>query len=233
MHFKDLNDAVRATPDRDVTIVGCLGQRYIASGCKGKRITVEGIPGNALGAYMDGSTVTVFGNVQEATGDTMNDGEIVIHGNAGDATGYGMRGGTIFVLGDTGTRAGIHMKEYGDKKPVLVIGGRAGCFLGEYQAGGTIVVLGLSSGGKPPVDPFCGTGMHGGEMILRCGEPPQDLPPQVSAQPLKEADFMRIRPLLEEFCQLFGQDAGEILKGPFYRLTPNAANPYKRLYTSY
>ena len=59
-----------------------MGQRYIASGLSGKDITIEGTPGNALGAYLDGSTITVHGNVQDATGDTMNDGAIYVDGQA-------------------------------------------------------------------------------------------------------------------------------------------------------
>ena len=110
-----------------------------------KSITINGIPGNALGAYLNGATITVNANAQEAVGDTMNAGKIVVHGNIGDAAGYAMRGGKIFVKGNAGYRAGIHMKAYKEKKPVMVIGGTAGSFLGEYQAGGVIVVLGLGA----------------------------------------------------------------------------------------
>ena len=101
-----------------------------------------------------GADITVRGNAQDAVGDTMNDGSIVIHGNIGDAAGYAMRGGRIYVKGNAGYRAGIHMKEYKDKKPVIVIGGRAGSFLGEYQAGGLIIVLGLGIGERPIVGNF-------------------------------------------------------------------------------
>ena len=126
LHFKDLNAQIRAAQARDIVVENCLGQRYIGSGLAGKNVVINGLPGNALGAYLDGSTITVYGNTQEATGDTMNEGEIVIFGNAGDATGYAMRGGRIYVQGDSGYRTGIHMKEYQDKIPVVVIGGRVG-----------------------------------------------------------------------------------------------------------
>jgi len=36
------------------------------------------------------------------------------------------------------------MKEYGGRKPIIVIGGKAGGFLGEYMAGGIMLVLGLN-----------------------------------------------------------------------------------------
>ena len=168
MHFKTLNDLVRDCEDHDIFIENCIGQRYIAASSKGKNIIITGTPGNALGAYLDGSEITVNGNAQDAMGDTMNDGRIVVHGSAGDTTGYGMRGGTILIRDNAGYRAGIHMKQYKDHIPALVIGGVAGSFLGEYQAGGVILVLGKGADGKQPTGFFCGTGMHGGKIYLRC-----------------------------------------------------------------
>lgn len=134
LEFRELNEKLRDS-DGNITIKGCCGQRFIASGMKDKTITIDGIPGNALGAYLNGASITVNGNAQDAVGDTMNDGEIIIHGNIGDAAGYAMRGGKIFIKGNAGYRAGIHMKEYKEKVPLMIIGGTAGSFLGEYQAG--------------------------------------------------------------------------------------------------
>ena len=130
---QSLNRKIRET-EGDVTVTGCLGQRFIAAGLDNKTVFIDGIPGNALGAYLNGAEITVHGNAQDAVGDTMNSGRIVVHGNIGDAAGYAMRGGGIYVKGDAGYRAGIHMKEYKEKRPVMVIGGRCGSFLGEYQA---------------------------------------------------------------------------------------------------
>ena len=109
MHFKDLNDQVTSTADTEVVIDHCIGQRYIGSGLSGKKITINGTAGNALGAYLNGADIVVNGNAQDATGDTMNDGTIVIYGSSGDATGYAMRGGKIFIEGNAGYRAGIHL----------------------------------------------------------------------------------------------------------------------------
>ena len=124
LDFSALNEAIRNSGEA-CAIKGCLGQRFIAAGMKDKRIRIEGIPGNALGAYLSGTFITVDGNAQDAVGDTMNDGMIVVHGNIGDAAGYAMRGGQIYIKGNAGYRAGIHMKEYKAKKPVIVIGGRS------------------------------------------------------------------------------------------------------------
>lgn len=232
MHFQTLNDRIRETDDKRVTIDNCIGQRYIASGLSGKKITINGTPGNALGAYLNGCEITVNGNAQDATGDTMNDGAIYVHGSSGDATGYAMRGGKIFVKGDSGYRAGIHMKAYKDKIPVLVIGGRAGSFLGEYQAGGIIVVLGLGTDGvEPPVGYFCGTGMHGGKIFLRCENAPANLPKQVISRPATKEDLAEIDSLIGEYAKEFGLNKSELLDHAFTVLVPNTKNPYKQLYT--
>jgi len=233
MHFQALNQEIRETAEKEVMIDNCICQRYIGSCLSGKKITINGTPGNALGAYLNGADIEVFGNAQDATGDTMNEGEIIIHGSSGDATGYAMRGGKIFVKSSAGYRAGIHMKAYQEKIPKLVIGGCAGSFLGEYQAGGVILVLGLDNEeNNPIVGNFCGTGMHGGKIYLRTKEIPKILPAQVAVSDAAEEDMEEIRALVEEYCGYFGGDSKKILKEKFLKLLPNTKNPYKRLYTN-
>ncbi len=229
----------------DITINGCIGQRFIASGMGGKRIVINGTPGNALGAYLDGAEIIVRGNAQDATGDTMNEGRIVVYGNSGDATGYAMRGGEIYIRGSAGYRAGIHMKAYADKLPVMVIGGSAGSFLGEYQAGGIIIVLGLdkdeaAEGRKAEHTPgrasghaagnFCGTGMHGGRIYLRGDIEGLKLPKQVNCRKAGSEDMEVIRKYLEEFSKLFDVPYETITGKEFHVLTPNSHTPYKQLY---
>lgn len=233
MSFQQLNEQIHTCQDAEITLTDVMGQRYIASGLSGKRLEIHGIPGNALGAYVDDCRVEVFGNAQDATGDTMNAGEIIIHGSSGDATGYAMRGGMILVEGNVGYRAGIHMKAYKDQVPVLVVGGEAGSFLGEYQAGGYVVVLGLNTTGRAPVGRFCAAGMHGGKIFLRTeAELPFDLPSQVSAHRADAKELEEIRPFVEKYAHAFGRNAAEILRGAFQVLIPNTANPYKSLYVT-
>ncbi len=208
----------------------CMGQRYIGCGQSGGELILHGTPGNALGAYLDGADIVLYGNAQDATGDTMNSGSIVIHGGTGDAVGYAMRGGAIYVRDSAGYRAGIHMKEYREKLPVLVIGGRCGSFLGEYQAGGVILVLGIGWEDRPPVGNFCGAGMHGGRIILRTRRLPPDLPDQVLAREATEEDKAQFRPYLETYCACFGADFDALLHSEYVILTPNTKNPYKQLY---
>lgn len=228
LDYRQLNELIDKA-DGDILIDGCEGQRFIGSGCRSKTITINGVPGNALGAYLDGAKITVNGNAQDAVGDTMNDGEIVVHGQIGDAMGYAMRGGRIYVRGNAGYRAGIHMKAYKSHLPVMVIGGSAGSFLGEYQAGGIIIVLGIACEG-PVIGNFCGTGMHGGKIYLRCEEIKMRLPEQVKVSIADEADIEEIKQYIEKFAELFGEDREGLLTSKYYVLEPNSANPYKQLY---
>ncbi len=229
MDFARLNRQIREG-GQDCHLKNCIGQRFIAAGVSGKKLTIDGVPGNALGAYLNGAEITVNGNAQDAVGDTMNEGRIVINGNIGDAAGYAMRGGKIFIKGNAGYRAGIHMKAYKEKKPVMVIGGRAGSFLGEYQAGGIIIVLGLNDDKKPIVGNFPCTGMHGGKMFLRTDGEGISFPEQVSVDTATEGELEEIRPIIEDFCGCFGIDPKEILKSRFIAVTPDSKNPYKQMY---
>ncbi len=229
--FKTINALLRESGG-PCTLTHCCGQRFLAAGMAGKTLAIEGVPGNALGAYLNGAEITVFGNAQDAVGDTMNAGRIVIHGSVGDAVGYAMRGGAIFVEGNAGYRAGIHMKAYQDKIPALVIGGRAGSFLGEYQAGGVILVLGLHDDGKPVVSNFPCTGMHGGKVILRgdCSE--IRFPKQVHVRAATKEDMDDILPYLRTYCELFGTDETALLDAPFTVVVPDSSNPYRQLYVA-
>ncbi len=231
LDYRALNEAIRSSAC-DCTVSNCLGQRFLAAGLTQHTISFSGIPGNALGAYLDGAQLIVYGNAQDAVGDTMNEGKIIIHGNIGDAAGYAMRGGKIYVKGSAGYRAGIHMKAYQEKIPVMVIGGTAGSFLGEYQAGGKIIVLGLSAGNRKIVGNFPGTGMHGGKMYLRGDCRELSFPSQVTVRPATDADLDEIREELLEYAQLFQVDLGMILDAPFTVVTPDSKNPYQQMYVA-
>ncbi len=231
LNYRVLNETLRKV-DGDCNIIECCGQRYIAAGMSDQNITVNGIPGNALGAYLNGATITVNANAQEAVGDTMNAGKIVVHGNIGDAAGYAMRGGRIFVKGNAGYRAGIHMKAYKEKQPVMVIGGTAGSFLGEYQAGGIIIVLGLGAKDKEIVGFFPCTGMHGGKMFLRSDCRNVRFPSQVTARTATESDIEELEVYVSEYCDLFGYDIHEVLSSPFTVITPDSKSPYKQMYVA-
>ena len=231
LDFRQLNAAIRDCTG-DAAVTGCSGQRFIGAGLERGKLILSGTPGNALGAYLNGASIEVCGNAQDAVGDTMNAGRIVVRGSIGDAAGYAMRGGELYVQGNAGYRAGIHMKAYGDKLPVMVIGGKAGSFLGEYQAGGVIVVLGLTESTRPIVSNFTCTGMHGGKLFLRSDCKNILLPKQVIARPASHKDLDGIWTYLHTFCELFGGDCDKLVQQPFTLITPNSSNPYKQLYVT-
>jgi glutamate synthase domain-containing protein 3 len=168
--YRELNSRIRgavANGRRSFRLVNVRGQRYIGAGLPaGVEISIEGVPGNDLACFMAGARVIVEGNAQDGVGNTMESGSVVVKGTVGDLPGYAMRGGRIFVAGNAGYRVGIHMKEFRESVPAIVVGGRVEEYLGEYMAGGTIVVLGLPGlAGKPAESAFgpanAGTGLPG------------------------------------------------------------------------
>lgn len=229
LHFKEANEQVRRVLEQadDVELDDVRAQRYL--GCalsEGKRLRVHGTPGNDLACYMDGGVVEVLGNAQDQVGNTMNAGEVIIRGRCGDAAGYAMRGGRIFVRDGCGWRAGIHMKEYGEKRPVVVIGRDAGSFLGEYMAGGVVVVLGETGD-------YLARGMHGGVIYLR--KPPRAgaLSDEVVLSHVDDADLAVLEPLLEEYDRLFADELGYVVRAgasAFLRVSPASSRPYASMY---
>jgi glutamate synthase domain-containing protein 3 len=234
LYYRDLNCILRAISGRGakkVEVHGVCGQRYIGTNLDAPmQIEIYGTPGNDLGAFMSGPKITVHGNVQDACGNTMNDGLIVVYGCAGDLTANSMRGGKIFIRDGVGYRVGIHMKEYQNKKPTLVVGGVAQDFFAEYMAGGVALVLGLNvKNGEKCVARFVGTGMHGGVIYTR-----GDIFKLSEGCKIVKAgkrDMRTIHGLVNEFCGYFGNDATEVLGKQFYKITPMSKRPYEKLYS--
>ncbi|MEW6033290.1 MAG: hypothetical protein AB1603_00350 [Chloroflexota bacterium] len=235
LHYRQLNELVRATVAggmRKIKLLNVHGQRYIGTGLDlAVDIEVFGTPGNDLGAFMRGSRILVHGNVQDGCGNTMDDGYITVEGRAGDILGLAARGGKIFVRDNVGYRTGIHMKEYQEKCPIVVIGGTAQDFLGEYMAGGIIVLLGLNlDSGEFHQCRFVGTGMHGGAVYIRGQMRETQLGKEVGVQELSPEDKELLRGLIMEFSGHFGYNGDEILSGTFIKLIPRHLRPYGRLY---
>jgi glutamate synthase domain-containing protein 3 len=233
--YRELNAKLRevvSNGTRKIELHNVYGQRYIGTDLdKPVEIEIFGTPGNDLGAFMDGPRVIVHGNAQDGCGNTMNSGEIIVHGRAGDIIGLSARGGKIFVRDDVGYRAGIHMKEYQDKKPTMVIGGTTQDFLGEYMAGGVLVVLGLNlDRGTSHRANFIGTGMHGGVIYIRGNVEDYQLGREVGVAELNKEDSELLAKLVGEFAAHFGYKATEILKHDFIKLFPRWLRPYGRLY---
>ncbi|HDM70402.1 MAG TPA: hypothetical protein ENG58_03220 [Thermotogales bacterium] len=236
LHYKELNEMIRKLVDdgeREIILDNVCGQRYIGSGLREKdlKITINGVPGNDLAAFMDGSTITVNSNAQDGVGNTMNSGKIVIHGDSGDITGHSMRGGKIFIKESAGYRVGIHMKSFKDNFPVVVVGGFVRDFLAEYMAGGLLIVLGLEKDEKGKiVGNFAGTGMHGGEVFIRGNVDGIIMGKEVGMFKTTEDDMRKIESYIHEFCEYFELNPSEILSEEFVKLKPLSHRPYGRLY---
>lgn len=219
--------------EKEITIKGCLGERYLGCGMKSGILRIEGTPGNALASYLDGGTVYVDGNAQDAAADTMNDGLVAIKGSAGDALAYGMRGGRVYVLGDAGYRAGVHMKAYEENRSILVIGGKTGSFLGEYLAGGIIIVLGLGDEGENITGYFCGNGMYAGTIYLRTENPPLNLSDKLTRREVEDAEKESIlRPIISDFASVFSLSPEEYLSGSFIAIEADKSKSYSQLYAA-
>jgi len=232
LHYKDLNIILRALGNSEtvVHVENVHGQRYIGTDINHDiELHVHGTPGNDLAAFLDGNTVIVHGNAQDGVGNTMNRGRVIVHGRAGDIVGYSMRGGEIYIREDVGYRCGIHMKEYENQKPTIVVGGTAQDYLGEYMAGGTLVVLGLNIGSDLIHRArFIGTGMHGGIIYLR-GKA-LHMGKEVEVKPLDGSDNERLRYAVEAFCKQFKIPSEPILSCEFTKLAPTSKRPYGNLY---
>lgn len=236
MHYTPLNQMVRralADGAKEIVLKNVMGQRFIADGLTGDAtITVDGVPGGDLGMFMNGLTVVVNGNADHAPGNTMDSGLIVIHGCSGDATAHSMRGGRVYVRDDIGYRGGIHMKQYMEKRPILIIGGSARAFLGEYMAGGLIIMLRLEEE-KP--EPFAemgiASGIHGGEIFIRGEVAGWTLGVGSAARTATSEDISSIKEYITDFCKWFGCDSESILASSFTRIAPVSARPFASKYT--
>jgi len=235
-----IHEAVNANY-KSIILNNVCGQRFIGAALKGDiEIIINGIPGNDLGIFMDGPKVIVNGNCEDQSGNTMNHGTIIINGDGGDVIGLSSRGGKIFIKGDVGYRVGIHMKEYEDKFPLLIIGGTINDFLGEYMAGGLIIVLGLKyeNGNFQESDqPICGNelgaGIHGGKIFLRTDLSLEDkLGIGANVFDITEEEIAEISPFIDEFCKIFGIPSDIIWKKPFQTIKPISKRPFGGNYCS-
>lgn len=234
MHYTPLNKRIRQAASEGATEIvlnNVMGQRFIGDGLTGNvKITIHGVPGGDLGMFMKGPTIEVFGNADHAPGNTMDEGSIIIHGASGDATGHSMRGGSVYIRDDIGYRGGIHMKQYQDKRPCLVIGGSAKAFLGEYMAGGLVIMFRLNDD-DPYAEMGLASGIHGGEIFIRGTVEDWTLGIGSSAVDATSEDIARIIPIIREFSKHFNVDDSSLLNSRYTRIAPVSARPFAGKYT--
>lgn len=238
--YRELNDRVRALArddhKRHLILEGVRGQRYLGSGLNipDLLLQVKGIPGEDLGFNLSGPTIEVFGHAQNAVANTMDSGRIIVHGLAGDALAYGMRGGELFVRDDVGYRVGIHMKEYGQKVPVVVIGGTAGDYLGEYMAGGMLILLNRQNAREMVTGSSAqtlATGIHGGAVyIYNYKVPPEMLGIGAKlAEPSKD-EREKVEHYVREFCRHFSLSPEPLLERGLVKIIPAGSRPFASFY---
>ena len=236
VYYKQLNEQIHKAVKKGTkkfVLDNINGQRYIGDGLKGRdiKMTINGVPGNDMAAFMDGPTIIVNSNAQDVLGNTMNDGKVVIYGNAGDLVGHSIRGGKIYVKGNVGYRVGIHMKAYKDLFPVVIAGGTAEDFFGEYMAGGLLMLLGLNIKKNEQIaGNYIGTGMHGGAIYIRGKVEDYQLGAEVKKYKLNEEDKKKILKYLKEYCIDFDLKLQDVMKKEFIKLIPNSHRPYGKLY---
>lgn len=234
VYYRMLNRQIREMLSRgetSLTIENVLGQRYIGGGLHYKAgITINGTPGQDLGAFMNGPRIVVHGNAQDGVGNTMNSGEIVVHGKAGEIPGHSMRGGRIIIRDNVEYRTGIHMKEYEDQIPVIIIGGSTKDYCGEYMAGGRIVVLNRFNE-KSPAGHDIGTGMHGGAIYIRGDLERRYLGGGAVFAEMEDEDARFLRQMLEAYAAEFPYlDLSHITIEEFRKITKKGHRPFANLY---
>lgn len=234
LHYTPLNQQIRKAVRegvKEITVKNLMGQRFIADGLKGElSLILHGVSGGDLGMFMSGPEITLYGNADHAPGNTMDAGSIVIHGSAGDAVAHSMRGGKVFIRDNIGYRGGIHMKQYLDKRPVLVLGGSARSFLGEYMAGGLILVLRRIPDSMNE-ERGIGSGIHGGEIFIRGDINDDCLGFGTKKDICSSEDIKRIIPFIHEFAEKFGLDPAPFLNSEYTRISPASARPFANKYT--
>jgi glutamate synthase domain-containing protein 3 len=257
LYYKDVNKDIRKAIKegyKHITLKNVVGQRFIGAGIKGD-ITLEifGDAGLDLGVFADGPTIVVHGCSEYLLGNTLNSGEIIVYGDSWDITGMGARGGSIFVMGNGGSRIGIHMKEFGDKRPVICYGGTVKQYCGEYMAGGLIVVLGLDFKGaiidpKKPIDkdnidrkkvknapgPIVQSdlagGIHGGAVYIRGQVGDELLGIYAVKDEIDKEDKEILEPIIERFCEHFNVDPDFIWDAGFTKIRPFSSRPFGKHY---
>ncbi len=235
IHYTQLNEQIRtivARGGKEIILDNILGQRFIGDGLRGDdvTITINGVPGGDLAMFMSGPTIIVHGNADHAPGNTMDKGAVIIHGSAGDAVAHSMRGGRVYVRDNIGYRGGIHMKQYKGKRPILVVGGSAQAFLGEYMAGGLLIVLGLNDA-APVSERGVGSGIHGGEIIVRGEVEERYLGTGAKQELLTSEQRADILPVIEDFARVFTIDKEPLLAADYSRITAAHARPFANKYT--
>ncbi len=215
---------------RRFIIANTRGHRFIANGfgpnTSGVRIDVYGSPGDYLASGIDGIEVHVHGSGQDQLAQIMKSGKLVVHGDVGQTFGYAAKGGEVYILGNAAGRPMINAVGH----PKVVINGTCLDYLAEFfmagdplNGGGFVILNGLKITDQGEVvdldTPYPGGNLFslasGGALYVR--DPHKLLgADQLNGgefASLEQADWMAIRPCLEENARIFDLPVEHLLGG--------------------
>jgi hypothetical protein len=229
---------------RDFILYRVGGQRLISTAVMGAdntddvTIDVYGIPGEYLGAFMQGGTIRVHGNSQNFTAMCMHHGTLQVFGNAGKVCGYASKGGKVFILGNINDRAWTNSvnDSRGQNLQVHILGS-ASKYAGESLMGGDFFFGGLyfDSRGqlKTQNRPYRGTKLLGGASRGRMlfFNPNNSLDPNQyvhgKIESIKKDEWTYWQGMIEETLTLAGVEISEndesktfMVNGKTYSISP-------------
>jgi glutamate synthase domain-containing protein 3 len=97
------------------------------------------------------------------------------------------------------------------------------------MAGGTVLVL-ARHGGPAVAERGLGSGIHGGEIVLRGRVDPAVLGVGAMAVPLDAEARDRTRPLIEAYGEHFDVDVEPLLADDYTRIVPASTRPFANKY---
>ena len=208
----------------------------------GASVNVFGNCQDATGNSMNQGRIIVHGSASDTAGYAMRNGEIFIQGNAGYRVAIHLK---QYVAKPQGQKDEVLPPNKPDSAlptskqeptlsgdiPKVVVGGKTGSFLGEYMAGGIVLILGLGlAPGEEITGSHCATGMHGGVIYLAQDIPDYKVAFAMNKTPIDAEDEKAIRPLIEQYCQHFGELPHSLPLEKFVKIRPQTSRPYGKMY---
>ncbi len=234
IYYKTLNEQIREEIERGATEVvldNVNGQRYIGAGLAfpGVTLTINGVPGNDLAAFMDGPTLVVNDNAQDGMANTMN--RAWSSSTATPATcsatacaAAGLRARQRGLPGGH-PHEGLRGQPAGDRR-----GRPRARLLRRVHGGRRDRAAGSGGDGGRVVGSYVGTGMHAGVMYVRGEVAEHQLGKEVRIAEPDEADRARLRDIVTDYSRVMNLDPEPILEAPFVKIYPYTSRPYGRLY---
>ena len=216
LHYTPLNQQIRAAVAegaKEIVIDNVLGQRFIGDGLRGDgvTITVNGVPGGDLAMFMSGPTIIVNGNatMHRATPWTRERSSSMgapvtpsptACGAAGLCPGQHRLPGRHPYETIPGETPDPRCRRIGPGIPRRIHGRR------------TPHCPWLNSI-TPVSERGIGSGIHGGEIIIRGTVDEKNLGVGAKQQPITSKEREAIMPIIMDFAQVFGIDSGLLSHG--------------------